>query len=228
MKWVFLIFAFIIVFALLSNYIKAIKESKTKEKSGSFEEEFVSAIKKLLLSGKCGKITNLNFSAQIPSGIETQEIISFGISLWIEDGDVFYGGKDLIKLSDCQKMFADMPFSEIDLSGFETKNVKNMSGMFSNCKTLSSVYFGENFSTENVTDFSEMFSGCETLSFMDLSGFKTENLETTEKMFAGCKNLSTLNLESFDVRKLKNSSEMFDDCLILKKIINPSKGELKL
>ena len=47
-------------------------------------------------------------------------------------------------------------------------------------------------------------------------------------MFAGCKNLSTLNLESFDVRKLKNSSEMFDDCLILKKIINPSKGELKL
>ena len=73
-----------------------------------------------------------------------------------------------------------------------------------------------------------MFEGCETLSFLDLSGFKTEKLENTERMFAGCKNLSSLNLESFDVRQLKNSAGMFEDCQILKKVINPSKGELKL
>jgi surface protein len=116
----------------------------------------------------------------------------------------------------------------INVSNFNTSKVIDMSGMFAGCKELTSVYFGEQFSTENARDFSSMFEGCETLSFLDLSGFKTENLENTERMFAGCKNLSSLNLENFDVRKLKNSSEMFEDCQTLKKVINPSKGELKL
>ncbi|MBQ5539823.1 MAG: BspA family leucine-rich repeat surface protein [Bacteroidales bacterium] len=228
MKWVFLVSAVTVVFFLLSYYFKDTnKEKKSSKKNGSCKEEFVSAAMKILGGGKCGRITNLIFSAQIPHEVITENI-SGGIALWTSDGDVFYGGREKISLSDCENMFKDMPFSEIDLSGFDTKNVRNMSGMFSGCKELTSVYFGEQFSTENVTDFSSMFEGCETLSFLDLSGFKTEKLENTERMFAGCKNLSSLNLESFDVRQLKNSSGMFEDCQILKKVINPSKGELKL
>ena len=227
MKWVFLVSAVIIIWALLSHYFKELKDKRTSSKKGDYKEEFMSAVEEILGSGCCGRITNLIFSAKIPPDALSKQI-SGGISIWTNDGDVFYGGSEKITLSDCSNMFKNMPFSEIDLSGFDTKNAKNMSGMFAGCKELTSVYFGEQFSTENVRDFSSMFEGCETLSFLDLSGFKTENLENTERMFAGCKNLSSLNLENFDVRKLKNSSEMFEDCQTLKKVINPSKGELKL
>lgn len=39
--------------------------------------------------------------------------------------------------------------SKIDVSGFDTTNVKNMRCMFSNCWELQEVNFGNNFTTRN-------------------------------------------------------------------------------
>ena len=138
MKWVFLVSAVIIVVSLLSRYFKELIEKKTSKKNGGCKEEFISAVEEILGGGSCGKITNLIFSAKIPPDALTKQI-SGGISVWTADGDVFYGGREKIILSDCKNMFKNMPFSEIDLSGFDTKNAKNMSGMFLGCKELISL-----------------------------------------------------------------------------------------
>ena len=63
----------------------------------------------------------------------------------------------------------------IDLSLFNTNNVKNMSSMFFNCTSLISINLSS-INTSNIKDMSKKFSGCSSLSSIDLSSFKTKNV----------------------------------------------------
>ena len=51
----------------------------------------------------------------------------------------------------------------LDLSGWNTSAVTNMSYMFSSFTDLTTIYVGEEWSTENVTDSDNMFEGCTNL-----------------------------------------------------------------
>ena len=50
----------------------------------------------------------------------------------------------------------------IDLSSFNTNNVKDMSDMFFKCSSLESIDLSS-FNTNNVTNMSNMFGGCSSL-----------------------------------------------------------------
>ncbi|MBO7340882.1 MAG: BspA family leucine-rich repeat surface protein [Lachnospiraceae bacterium] len=54
--------------------------------------------------------------------------------------------------------------SELDLSGFNTANVRRMAGMFKNSTGLNTIYASTGFVTTNVTDSTDMFAGCTNLS----------------------------------------------------------------
>jgi surface protein len=58
-------------------------------------------------------------------------------------------------------MFYDCSgLDSLDLSGWNTANVTNMSNMFNGCSELTTIYAGEDWSTEKVTSSGSMFSDC--------------------------------------------------------------------
>lgn len=86
-----------------------------------------------------------------------------------------------LKFSEINYMFADCSsLSSLDLSGFNTKNVTDMSGMFSKCSSLTDVNLSS-FDTHNVTDMSRMFYGCRALTDVDLSTFDVSKLTDNGK-----------------------------------------------
>ena len=103
------------------------------------------------------------------------------------------------------------------ISGLEylnTANVKYMSGMFFDCKKLSSLDLSK-FNTEKVESMVEMFSNCSALSSLNLSNFKTKEVKYMSNMFYGCQKLSSLDLSNFNTEKVENMMGMFFSCSAL-------------
>ena len=63
---------------------------------------------------------------------------------------------------------------------------------FSGCKSLTSIDLS-NFNTNNVKDMSYMFDGCSSLTSLNLSNFNTNNVNDMYAMFDGCSSLTSLN-----------------------------------
>ena len=83
-------------------------------------------------------------------------------------------------------MFQDMEsLQTINLSGFNTSNVKYMDRMFF------------------------MTTANPPITNLDLSSFNTSKVTTMERMFVGLANLQNLNVSSFDTRNVTNMEAMF-------------------
>ena len=63
-----------------------------------------------------------------------------------------------------------------------------MSGMFSNCTSLSSLPDISKWNINNVIDMSYMFSRCSSLSFFDISKWNINKEELLYSLFDGCPN----------------------------------------
>ena len=100
----------------------------------------------------------------------------------------------------------------IDVSGFDTSNVKNMGCMFADCKKLTTLDVS-NFDTSNVTDMVAMFRQCSNLTTLDLRSFDTSKLSSMLSMtwmFDGCHELSSLTLgENF--KKVTEEAMLYND-----------------
>ncbi|MBQ6093954.1 MAG: BspA family leucine-rich repeat surface protein, partial [Lachnospiraceae bacterium] len=68
--------------------------------------------------------------------------------------------------------------SELDLSGFNTANVRSMAGMFKNSTGLNKIYASAGFVTTNVTDSTDMFAGCTNLSGPN-TAYDASNVDAT-------------------------------------------------
>ena len=104
--------------------------------------------------------------------------------------------------------------SSLDMKGFNTSNVTNMSGMFYNCIILTSLDLS-GFDTSNVTNMSDMFYDCKYLTELNLSSFNTSNVTDMSKMFFGCWSLTSLNLRNFNTSKVMSMYDMFEYCTAL-------------
>ena len=102
---------------------------------------------------------------------------------------------------------------EIDMTYFDTSEVENMHGMFSNCENLETLTLPNNFDTSNVTDMSHMFNTCKKLTSLNLTSFNTSNVQNMRGMFGGCEELQTLTLSnSFNTSNVTDMSYMFQTC----------------
>ena len=99
----------------------------------------------------------------------------------------------------------------LDVSHFNTQNVKRMDFMFSNCSTLTTLDLS-NFNTSNVTYMGNMFLYCTSLTSLDLSHFDTSNVTNMSYMFSGCNNLTSLDVSHFNTSKVANMYLMFSGC----------------
>ena len=101
-------------------------------------------------------------------------------------------------ISNCEYMFFECTdITEIDLSNFNTSNVKYMISMFNGCSSLTSINLS-NFYTSKVTWMHYMFYGCSSLTSLNLSNFITSKVTWTEHMFDGCINLEYINMINFN------------------------------
>lgn len=101
----------------------------------------------------------------------------------------------------------------LDLSTWETSNVRDMSYMFWACgeKHIDKINI-KNFNTSNVTNMQGMFGFCNNLSRLDLSSFDTSCVLNMENMFDNCESLKELDLSNFDTSKVVTMARMFRDC----------------
>ena len=65
----------------------------------------------------------------------------------------------------------------LDLSGFDTSQVRDMRQMFQGCSALKSLDLSS-FDTAQVTNMSIMFEKCRTIESLNLSGFNTSKICT--------------------------------------------------
>ena len=89
----------------------------------------------------------------------------------------------------------------------QTSNGTNYKQLFYNC-TLTEINLN-GYDTSNVTDMSSMFYGCKQLTSLDLSGFDTSNVTNMRAMFSGCSSLQKVTLSQ---TLTTISSGMFKNC----------------
>ena len=88
---------------------------------------------------------------------------------------------------------------ELDLRGFDTKNVKNMQYMFYKCGKLESLDISS-FDTSQVTTIYNMFSYCTSLTSLDLSSFNFTTIDkhsTSPAVLFYCKSLKYIDISSY-------------------------------
>ena len=102
-----------------------------------------------------------------------------------------------------------------DIRNLNTENVTDMSYMFNDCQSLTSLDLG-NFNTQNVTNMRCMFCGCHALTSLDVSNFNTQNVTQMWMMFSGCKALTSLDVSNFNTQNVTDMSSMFDGCRALR------------
>lgn len=107
--------------------------------------------------------------------------------------------------------------TELDLSGSNSENVKDMSEMFYGCKALSKLALTD-FKTGQVTTMESMFLGCSTLETLDVSSFNTENVTNMIGMFCNCSSLRSLNLPGFNTANVTDMGSMFQKCSSLRSL----------
>ena len=83
--------------------------------------------------------------------------------------------------------------------------------MFGRCRSLISIDLS-GFGTEQVFNMSKMFIECESLKSINLSNFNTSHLEQLSSMFEGCHSLTSINLSNFIDNKIKYIKNIFKDC----------------
>ena len=99
----------------------------------------------------------------------------------------------------------------IDISHFNSYNVKYMTSMFFQCTSLKSINIA-GLSTKNVEYMNLMFCGCRSLKTIDLSSLNTENLKSTHAMFNDCSSLQSIVFGNFKTNKVEEMSCMFNGC----------------
>lgn len=113
-------------------------------------------------------------------------IMSFDTSNVTDMSGMFFGtsvksifGLEKLNTSNVKNMeimFAYIDTNLINISGFNTKNVETMHGMFSNSKVTKIIGL-QNFDTSNVADMREMFDNL-NIDELDLSSFDLSNIKT--------------------------------------------------
>lgn len=139
------------------------------------------------------------------------------VYLWVNSDKAAYWYSEANKVymyKETKSMFSYLStLVTIDLSGLDSSNVTNMSGMFQSCSSLATIVGLDRLNTSNVTDMTNMFKSCKGLISLDLSSFDTSNVTNMDDMFNGCTSLTTIiGLDKFNTSKVTEMRRMFYSC----------------
>jgi len=129
------------------------------------------------------------------------------------------GNTDTSSVTNMSLMFYNCTsLTSLDVSGFDTSSATSMSEMFRNCTSLTSLDVS-GFDTSSATSMSAMFRSCTSLTSLDVSGFDTSSVTNMSAMFRSCTSLTSLDVSGFDTSSVTNMSLMFRDCTSLTDVV---------
>ena len=124
--------------------------------------------------------------------------------------------KDISDIKNLSYMFSNCTSlsSLPDISELNIYNVTDMSYMFRNCSSLSSLSDISKWNTNNVTNMSGIFYDCVSLSLLpDISKWNTNNVNDMSYMFSKCSSLKSLpDISKWNTKNVKNMSDIFYSC----------------
>ena len=102
-----------------------------------------------------------------------------------------------------------MVTDELDLSGWKTRDVKNLSNFLSGMKA-EKIKFSSDFKTNNVENMASMFYGNSRLTSIEgLEYFDTTKVKNMSNMFASVSSMESLDLSTFSTAALTEMKGMF-------------------
>jgi len=101
--------------------------------------------------------------------------------------------------------------TSLDVSHFDTSHCIDMRGMFHGCSNLTSLDLSH-FDTSQCKYMWGMFSYCISLTSLDVSHFNTSQCEDMSYMFSNCRSLTSLDVSHFNTSQCENMSYMFEKC----------------
>ena len=172
------------------------------------DKQSVATINKKLGNGTIVHIVfDKSFSTYTPSSLD--EFFSNLLKLETIKGLEYLNTE---KVTDMSRMFENcQTLTSLDVAKFNTANVTNMSDMFSNCSSLTSLDV-THFNTANVTNMSYMFYNCKALTSLDVTKFNTANVTDMNGMFFSCVALTSLDVSKFNTVNVTNMPQMFYNC----------------
>ena len=221
------IIGLILVMIMLTNTLNDLIDDK---KAQIREEKFEDKNIKRKLEEKTNYVTlvlnkDYNFKINNKSIIE-KVIINNGEPENLEQEIQAKEGSEIqihfnIPLSNCSNFLENInktikdKIVSVDLSKFDSSNLKIIREMFSKCSSLKSINF-LNFNTSNIKSTSGVFIKCSSLKKLDLSNFNTSMVTDMSDLFYGCKSLEELNLSNFNTSLVTNMEYLFYECSSLK------------
>ena len=116
------------------------------------------------------------------------------------------------KVTDMSYMFCNCSsLTSLDVTHFNTANVTDMRFMFYCCTSLTSLDV-THFNTANVTNMGYMFYICSSLTSLDVTHFNTAKVTDMRDMFYSCSSLTSLDVTNFNTANVANMSYMFSGC----------------
>ncbi|EOA3811437.1 bacterial Ig-like domain-containing protein [Enterococcus hirae] len=159
------------------------------------------------------KIKKMVFTGPTIAPKETHRLF-YGYSNLLSIENLAY--LDVSQVTDMTSFFSDCRvLNGVDLSGWDTSNVTNMSNMFFEAfdQIENLIHLDlSSFDTSNVVDMSGMFSRCTKVQSIDLSSFDTSNVVNMNRMFFACNELITLDIAHFDTSNVVYMSRLFAEC----------------
>lgn len=121
-------------------------------------------------------------------------------------------GVDATNLTTMYYMFAGCDgLTELDLSSWDTSNVKSMQRTFYDCGYLSNL--NVNFNTSSVTTMQYVFSMLPRLTSIDLSGWDTSKVWDMRYMFYESSKLNAINgITNWNTSAVTTTAQMFAYC----------------
>jgi len=92
-----------------------------------------------------------------------------------------------------------------------------MTSMFGQCESLASLDVSS-FDTSNVKSMDYMFNACSHLTSIDVSSFNTSKVNFIRGMFSECVRLTSLDLSNIDISSASNKIAILGSCYSLKEL----------
>ena len=106
----------------------------------------------------------------------------------------------------------------LNLTTFDTGNVKYMKSMFERCTSLTSIILGNNFVSTKVENMDSMFHNCHFLESIDYPISIGDKVYNLTNFFSNCYSLTSINFQNFNTSKISYYTNMFYNCYKIKNI----------
>ena len=154
------------------------------------------------------KLSSLDLSFFDTSKVENMSYMFEGTSdlTNIIFGDTF----KTANVTNMKAMFSGCGASSLDLRGFDTSKVTDMSEMFKGTSNVTNIFFGDYFVTKDVINMYYMF-GDSAVSSLDLRSWDTGKVTNMSQMFYNTRNVTNIFMGNrFVTTNVINMFQMFD------------------